>query len=111
MSIEDRYQWLFRKSPAMTVSLNEEGYMLDASDAWLRRFGYTREEIVDLRPQDLGSTDSARRIVEEYLPILRRTGRLDGVPVDIRSKDGERVGTRWRAERFCFGTMIRRQAI
>jgi PAS domain S-box-containing protein len=91
MSIEDRYQWLFRKSPAMTVSLNEEGYMLDASDAWLRRFGYTREEIVDLRPQDLGSPDSARRIVEEYLPILRRTGRLDGVPVDIRTRGGERV--------------------
>jgi PAS domain S-box-containing protein len=91
MSIEDRYQWLFRKSPAMTVSLNEEGYVLDASDAWLRRFGYTREEIVDLRPQDLGSPESARRIVEEHMPVLRRTGRLDSVPVDIRTKDGERV--------------------
>jgi PAS domain S-box-containing protein len=91
MSIEDRYQWLFRKSPALTVSLDEEGHMLDASDAWLRRFGYTREEIANLRPQDLGSPDAARRIVEEYLPVLRRTGRLDGVPVDIRTKDGERV--------------------
>jgi PAS domain S-box-containing protein len=91
MSIEDRYQWLFRKSPAMTVSLNEEGYLLDASDAWLRRFGYTREEIVNLRPQDLGSPETARRIVEEYMPVLRRTGRLDSVPVDIRTKDGERV--------------------
>jgi PAS domain S-box-containing protein len=91
MSIEDRYQWLFRKSPAMTVSLNEEGYMLDASDAWLRRFGYTRDEIANLRPQDLGSPETARRIVEEYMPVLRRTGRLDSVPVDIRAKNGERV--------------------
>ena len=46
MSLEDRYQWLFRKCPAMIVSLTEDGYFLDANDAWLRRFGYTREEIL-----------------------------------------------------------------
>ena len=39
MSLADRYQWLFRKSPALSVSLDEDGYFLDASDAWLARFG------------------------------------------------------------------------
>src|SRR5882672_11261011 len=91
MSIEDRYQWLFRKTPALSVSLNEEGYIVDASDAWLRRFGYTREEVTNVRPQDLGSEESAKRIVAEHLPVLRRTGRLDSVPVDIQTKSGERV--------------------
>jgi PAS domain S-box-containing protein len=91
MSLEDRYQWLFRKSPALIVSLNEEGYFLDASDEWLRRFGYTREEIRRVRPQDLGSPESARRITEEFLPVLRRTGRLTGVPVDLSTKQNERV--------------------
>jgi PAS domain S-box-containing protein len=91
MSLEDRYQWLFRKSPALTVSINEEGYFLDASDAWLRRFGYTREEIAKVRPQDLGSREAAKRIVEEYLPVLRRTGRLNSVPVDLSTKQNERV--------------------
>ena len=71
MSLEDRYQWLFRKCPALIVSLNEDGYFLDASDAWLRRFGYTREEITTVRPQDLASAEAAKRIVEEYLPVLR----------------------------------------
>jgi PAS domain S-box-containing protein len=91
MSVEDRYEWLFRKSPALTVSLNEEGFFLDASDAWLRRFGYARAEITNVRPQDLGSPESAKRISEEFMPLLRRTGRLDGVPVDLRTKKGERV--------------------
>jgi PAS domain S-box-containing protein len=91
MSFEDRYQWLFRKSPALTVLLNEEGFFLDASDAWLRRFGYSREEITNVRPQDLGSPESAKRISEEFMPVLRRTGRLEGVPVDLRTKKGERV--------------------
>jgi PAS domain S-box-containing protein len=88
---EDRYQWLFRKSPALTVSLNEEGFFLDASEAWLQRFAYSRDEITNVRPQDLGSPESAKRISEEFMPLLRRTGRLEGVPVDLRTKKGERV--------------------
>jgi PAS domain S-box-containing protein len=91
MSLADRYQWLFRKTPSLTVSLNEDGYFLDASDTWLNRFGYGREEIQALRPQDLGSPESARRIEEEYLPLLRRTGRLQNVPIDLGTKSGERV--------------------
>ncbi|HEY5568216.1 MAG TPA: sigma 54-interacting transcriptional regulator [Gammaproteobacteria bacterium] len=91
MSLADRYQWLFRKSPALTVSLDEDGYFLDASEAWLGRFGYTREEIRELRPQDIASPESALRIEEEYLPLLRRTGRLDNVPVDLATSSGDRV--------------------
>jgi PAS domain S-box-containing protein len=91
MSLADRYQWLFRKTPALTVSLDEDGFFLDASDAWLHRFGYERDAIQALRPQDLGSEESAQRIEEEYLPMLRRTGRLVNVPIDLSARSGERV--------------------
>jgi PAS domain S-box-containing protein len=113
MSLEDRYQWLFRKCPALIVSLNEDGYFLDASDAWLRRFGYTREEITTVRPQDLASADAAKRIVEEYLPVLRRTGRLDSVPVDLASKQRERIDCLASAivERGAAGDYLRTVAV
>jgi len=91
MSLQDRYLWLFRKSPALTVSLDEDGYFLDTSDAWLTRFGYTRGEVAQLRPQDISSEQCARRIEEEYLPRLRRTGRLEHVPVDLATKANARV--------------------
>jgi PAS domain S-box-containing protein len=91
MSQQEQYQWLFRRSPALLVSLNEDGFFVDASDAWLRRFGYAREEIINMRPQDLASPETSKRIVEEYLPVLRRTGRLSGVPVDLVSRNNERV--------------------
>src|SRR5262245_50865591 len=91
MRIDDHYLWLFRNTPALTLLVNEEGLVIDASDAWLRRFGYTRDELTNVRPKDLASEDAARRITEEYLPVLRRTGRLDSVPVDLRTKQGERV--------------------
>src|SRR5688572_6011968 len=88
---EEQYQWLFRRSPALLVSLNEDGFFVDASDAWLRRFGYAREEITHMRPQDLASPEGAKRIVEEYLPLLKRTGRLEGAPVDLVTRNNERV--------------------
>ena len=91
MSQQEQYQWLFRRSPALLVSLNEDGFFVDASDAWLRRFGYAREEVTNMRPQDLASAEGAKRIVEEYLPVLRRTGRLAGVPVDLVARNNERV--------------------
>jgi PAS domain S-box-containing protein len=91
MSRPEQYQWLFRRSPALIVSMDQDGFLVDASDAWLLRFGYSREEIVHLRAQDLASPEGARRIVEEYLPVLKRTGRLEGVPVDLVSRNNERV--------------------
>jgi len=91
MSSESRYQWLFRKSPALSVSLDQDGFILDASDAWLTRFGYGRDELAALRPQDLSSPESARRIVEDYMPLLRRVGCLTDVPIDLVTKAGETV--------------------
>jgi len=91
MSQQEQYQWLFRRSPALIASLNEDGFFVDASDAWLRRFGYGREEITNMRPQDLASPEGAKRIVEEYLPLLRRTWRVAGVPVDLTTRSNERV--------------------
>src|SRR6188768_2243024 len=85
------YEWLFRASPALTLLVNGEGFIIDASDAWLRRFGYSRDELTNVRPKDLASEDAATRITEEYLPVLRRTGRLDSVTVDLRTKQGERI--------------------
>lgn len=92
MSATNRYQQFFRRSPALLVALDPDGYFMDATDAWLKRFGYDRAEINSLRPQDLASEASLRRIVEDYLPLLRRAGQLSRVPVDLLTKTGERVG-------------------
>ena len=89
--MENDYQPFFRMSPVLAVALNEEGFLLDASDAWLQRFGYTREEIQPLRARELSSPAVTRRIENDYLPLLRRTGRLNNVPVDLYTRSGEQV--------------------
>jgi PAS domain S-box-containing protein len=87
----DDYQWLFRKAPAMATSIGEDGVYLDVNDAFLKRLGYQREEMVGRRPIDFVTPESARRIEEEFVPALRRTGKLENKPTGFISKSGEIV--------------------
>ena len=91
MTTLDDYQWLFRKSPAMATSIGEDGDYLDVSDAFLERLGYEREEMVGRRPGDFVTQESARRIEEEFLPVLRRTGKLENKPIGFVAKSDELV--------------------
>jgi PAS domain S-box-containing protein len=73
----------------MATLLDAEGRFTDVSDAWVHRLGYGRDEIFGRHPEELATADSARQIREEHLPLFKRTGRLDHVPVDFVAKDGE----------------------
>jgi PAS domain S-box-containing protein len=87
----DHYQWLFRKSPAMATSIGEDGTYADVNDAFVARLGYDRDDMVGHRPSEFVTPESARRIEEEFLPALRRTGRLDNKPIGFVSSSGEVV--------------------
>ncbi len=91
MSTENRYAWLFRRLPVIATLLDAEGRLTDVSDEWVNRLGYSRDEILGLSPQDIATPESAKRIREEHLPLIRHTGRLDHVPVDFIAKDGEKI--------------------
>jgi len=85
------YQWLFRKAPAMATSIGDDGVYLDVNDALLDRLGYGRAEMLGRRPVDFVTSDSARRIEKEFLPVLRRTGKLENKPIAFVAKSGEVV--------------------
>ncbi len=91
MKRRDDYQWLFRKLPAMASSIGADGTYRDVNDALLARLGYTREEMLGRRPRDFVTPESAARIETEFLPALRRTGRLENKPVGFLSKSREVV--------------------
>ena len=91
MNRRNDYQWLFRKSPAMATSIGEDGAYLDVNDAFLERLGYERAQMVGKRPSDFVTPESARRIEEEFLPALRRTGKLENKPIGFVASSGEVV--------------------
>ena len=87
----DEYLWLFRKAPMMATSIGEDGRYLDVNDAFIERMGYLRDEFVGRRPGDFVTAASARRIETEFVPTLRRTGKLENKPIEFVTKDGESV--------------------
>ena len=88
---QDDYEWLFRKSPAMATSIGADGAYVDVNDALLERLGYSREQMIGRRPIDFVTADSAERIEKEFLPVLRRTGKLENKPIAFVSHGGEIV--------------------
>lgn len=91
MLTQDSYQWLFRKAPAMATLIGEDGCFLDVNDALLVRLGYRLDEMVGQRPVDFVTPESAMHIESEFMPALRRTGRLENKPITFLGKEGEIV--------------------
>lgn len=85
------YKWLFRRSPAMATAIDREGRYLDVNDAFLEQLGYARKDMAGRRPAEFVTAESAERIDKEFMPTLRRTGRLELKPIDFVSKTGETV--------------------
>jgi len=88
MAATDSYLALFRRLPVLAALLDQDGRFMDVSDAFEARTGRGREDIRGLRPEDLATPDSARRIREEHRPYFRRAGRLDNAPVEFLTADG-----------------------
>jgi len=79
---------LLRSLPLLVSVMDREGRFVDISDEWHRRTGYSRDDLRGKRPEDLATPASAERIRQEYVPQLRRTGRLDRVAVTFVTHDG-----------------------
>jgi len=91
MTSLDDYQWLFRRAPVMATSIGENGRYLDVNDALLKRLGFGRDDMVGRRPAEFVTEESAHQIETEFMPILRRTGRLENKPINFVARDGDIV--------------------
>ncbi len=113
MTSLDDYQWLFRKAPIMATAIGEDGRYLDVNDAFLERLGYARRDMIGRRPGEFVTVETAKRIDDELLPTLRRTGRLENKPVAFVAQSGEIVEclTNSLVEHDADGTFVRTVAI
>jgi PAS domain S-box-containing protein len=75
----------------MATSIGVDGTYLDVNDAFIERLGYERDDMVGRRPGEFVTAESERRIEEELLPALRRTGKLENKPITFVAKSGELV--------------------
>ncbi len=86
---ESRYRALYEKTPVMLHSIEMGGHLLNVSDLWLSRMGYTRKEVLG-RPSSEFMTEQSRRFArEKALPDFFRTGTCSNVPYQFVTRGGE----------------------
>jgi PAS domain S-box-containing protein len=88
---EEQYRAIFNTSMDGMLVLDAQGQIVDANPALLALFGYSREQLAGMAPQELLSPDSPQ-IARELLDAVTsgksfqreaRTRRASGTPVDI----------------------------
>ncbi|HYA73045.1 MAG TPA: PAS domain S-box protein, partial [Roseiarcus sp.] len=78
----------FTVTPAMLQSIDEAGRLIGASDAWLAKLGYKREEVIGRLSSDFLTPQSREHAIKNILPEFFRSGRCENVEYQMVAKDG-----------------------
>jgi len=88
---EERFAKFFALGPEpMVVARHADGVCIDVNEAWLKKFGYRREEIVGHTSQELdfwADFEERRRLVE----VLEREGGLEEGVAWFKARGGRRI--------------------
>ena len=86
---EQRYKTAFRTSPSiLVISSLEDGYILEANDAFVKLMGYSNEEIPDLNCIQAGIwTNPEQR--NKLVDLLNKQGYAKNMEAVFRTKKGE----------------------
>lgn len=77
---------------AMSITDAETGRWIDVNNAWLKSFGYTRDEVIGFTPTQLAVYMDLRDR-ERIIAAMRENSRINGMEVHFRAKNGElRIG-------------------
>jgi PAS domain S-box-containing protein len=87
---EQRFRSLFEYAPDGILMADSNGYYLDANPSICRLLGYTRSELIGLRPPDLREPAEAER-VESALVDAKGGSALNHREWQLRRKDGSLV--------------------
>ena len=89
LDAEERHRAMFRALPIMAQRLDAHARIIDVSDRWLEVLGYTRDEVIGRFPAEFMPEASRQRVLEELVPELIRTGRMEEGEVQLVRKTGE----------------------
>jgi PAS domain S-box-containing protein len=95
---EEKFTRVFRSSPiAFSITTVDEGRFLDVNEAFERRYGYARTEILGRTVFDIGIWDDPcerQRVLEE----IREQGRVRNRVTRFRKRSGEVIDTFYSAD-------------
>ncbi len=87
---EQKFSTIFRQAPLLiTLSDIDTGVLIDVNDKFLAASGFAREEAVGRSVTELGWITGEQR--DSMIGILREKGRVAGIELALRRKDGGEV--------------------
>ncbi|MDC3958165.1 PAS domain S-box protein [Polyangium jinanense] len=93
-ALEERYQRLYQRTPAIMHSIDREGRITAVSDHWLDVLGYTRDEVLGRHSIDFLTEASRKTAVEVNIPKLRAAGHVENVRYQFIRKNGDPLDVR-----------------
>ncbi len=84
---EERFHQLYENAPIAYQSLDPEGLLLEANQAWLKTLGYDREEVLGRWFGSFLEEDFIPHF-EKNFPSFKEAGSISGVEFKMRRKDG-----------------------
>lgn len=84
----ERFRAVYESTPAMLHSIDAKGRILLASDVWLKKMGYARDEVVGRLSSDFLTPSSKEYAMSVVLPAFFASGRCDAVKYQMVRKDG-----------------------
>ena len=85
---QERFERIYRASPAMMHTIDADGYIVEVSDYWLAQLGYERHEVIGRRSIDFLDPESRKAAQDVNLPELFELGRNTDIPYRFIRKNG-----------------------
>ncbi|MFN0264696.1 ATP-binding protein [Tepidamorphus sp. 3E244] len=85
---EKRYRNLYRRTPVMMHSVNWNGRLVEVSDTWIDKLGYTRDEVIGREPLEFMTDDSALKAMAKRVSGSASNMRDWHEEYRFRRKDG-----------------------
>lgn len=85
---EARYRALYKHTPVMMHSIDNEGRLLHVSDYWLKTLCYERHEVIGRMSTEFLTEESREHALEVVLPRFQREGHCTDVEYQFIRKDG-----------------------
>lgn len=110
---EERYRHLYKETPVMLHSIDQDGRIVSVSNYWLNTLGFDRDEVLGRRTSDFLTEESRRRAEEDVVPNFFRTGSCKDEPYRFVKKNGEVLDTLLSAiaERNDEGKVVRSMSV
>lgn len=110
---EERYRALYKHTPVMMHSIDQEGRLISVSDYWLESLGYTREEVIGRPSSEFLTAESQVYARDIVMPAFFRTGSCKDVQYQFVRRNGSIVDVLLSAtaERDASGRVVRSLAV